>query len=117
MRTAFESYMRTVFNYANTSSLVMELPNRELKDVQPGDIFVYKVRPGHKYGHAIMVMDVAVNPRTGKRSVMLAEGCTPAVDIHVLRNGSSAWFPIDEKAETLRFSVFMFHKDELRSFK
>lgn len=117
MRKAFESYMRTVFNYANTESLVMELPNREIKDVQPGDMFVYKARKGHKYGHAIMVMDVAVNLKTGKKSVLLAEGCTPAVDIHVLRNGRSAWFPVDDKAETLYLSIFKFHRDELRRFK
>lgn len=118
-RSAFESYMRSVYCVANTSSLVRELPSRNLKDIQPGDIFVYKVRPGRKYGHAVMVMDVVENPKTGKRMALLAEGCTPAVEIHVLRNGSrhSPWFAIDPDAETFRLSVFTLHKDELRRFK
>ena len=116
LRKAFESYMRTVFAYANTESLVKELPGRDLKDIQPGDIFVYKAREGHRYGHAIMVMDVAENQKNGKKYVMLAEGCTPAVDIHVLRNGKSAWFPIIETAKTLHISIFTFYRDELRRF-
>ena len=99
--------------------MVQSLKSRELKDIQPGDVFVYKVRPGHKYGHAVLVIDVAQNPKTGRKMFMLAEGSTPACDIHVLRNvarGNSPWFSIDDKAETFRLSIFTFHRDELRHF-
>lgn len=120
-RKAFDVYMRTVYNVANTTSLCKELPNRELKDVQPGDILVYKVRPGRKYGHAILVLDVAQNTKNGKKMVMLAEGCTPACDIHILANlkspGKSPWFSWDDKADVQYFNCFKYYGNELRHFK
>lgn len=120
-RKAFETYLRTVYNVANTSSLCKELPNRDPKEIQPGDILVYKVRPGRKYGHAIMVLDVVQNPKNGRKMVMLAEGCTPACDIHVLANlknpRKSPWFSWDENAEVQYFDCFKYYKNELRRFK
>ena len=56
-RKAFERYMRNVYGVASTFSLSRELEQRALKDLQPGDVFVYAAadRPGnHKYGHAVM---------------------------------------------------------------
>lgn len=116
---AFNAYLRSVFNTCNTTTLVNSLDNRELKDIQPGDVFVYKVRPGHQYGHAIMVVDVAENPKNGRRMFLLAEGSTPACDIHILRNTgrrSSPWFYVDGKSDSFLLTVFTFHKDELWRF-
>lgn len=116
---AFKAYLRSVFNTCNTTTLVNSLENRDLKDIQPGDAFIYKVIPGHKYGHAIMVVDVAENPKNGKRMFLLAEGSTPACDIHILRNlgrRSSPWFYVDGKSDSFLLTVFTFHKDELWHF-
>lgn len=118
-RKAFESYMKRVYGFANTASLTKELPTRALKDVQPGDILVYPARKGHKYGHAIFVIDVVQNKK-GEKMVMLAEGNTPACDIHLIRNfrnwRNPAWFKWNDNAEVQYFSVFKFYKDELRYF-
>ena len=121
-RKAFEHYMRNVYGVASTYSLSRELKQRTLKDIQPGDVFVYAAadRPGNqKYGHAIMVVDVAIN-KQGKKAFLLAEGNTPARDIHVMRNFEnplrSPWFILDDDAENLLLAVFHYKAKELRHF-
>ncbi len=118
-RKAFESYMRRIYAVANTASLARELPRRNLKDVQPGDILVYPARKGHKYGHAIFVLDVAQNGK-GQKMVMLAEGNTPACSMHIIRNLESwrnhGWFKWDENAKVQTFLCFRYHDNELRHF-
>lgn len=122
-RKSFERYLRRVYGLASTFSLSRELPRRELKDMQPGDIFVYAAidRPDNRpSGHAVMVVDVAQNPKTGRKAFLLAEGNTPARDFHIMNNlGSpfrSPWFTLDEGNDDLGVSLFMFKKDELRHF-
>lgn len=121
-RTAFERYMRNVYGVASTYSLSREMQRRPLADMQPGDVFVYAAvdRPGnHKYGHAVMVVDVAVN-RRGEKAFLLAEGNTPARNIHVMRNLKnpfrSPWFFADEDADIQLLSIFPYMSDELRHF-
>ncbi len=122
-RKAFDRYLRNLYGVASTYSLSREMSRRELKDIQPGDVFVYAAvdRPGnHKYGHAVMVVDVAVNQFTGKKAFLLAEGNTPARDIHVMRNFEnpfqSPWFTLDENADWLLLAVFTYKSNELRRF-
>jgi hypothetical protein len=92
---------------------------RPLADMQPGDVFVYPARKGQKYGHAVMVMDVAVN-KNGKKAFLLAEGNTPARGMHLMRNFlnpfRSPWFMLDENADMLILSVFHYHSNELKHF-
>ena len=121
-RKAFNNYLRRVYGMASTYSLSREMRQRTLADIQPGDVFVYAAvdRPGnHKYGHAVMVVDVAIN-KNGKKAFLLAEGNTPARDIHVMRNFEnpfrSPWFFLDEDAGMLLLSVFPYKSNELRHF-
>lgn len=121
-RSAFEGYLRRVYDRASTYSLSRELRQRALKDIQPGDVFVYAAvdRPGNqKYGHAVMVVDVAVNKK-GVKAFLLAEGNTPARNIHLMRNFEnpirSPWFILDENANHLLLSVFRYKSNELRHF-
>lgn len=118
-RKAFESYMKRVFGSCNTTSLCSSLPSRRLEEMQIGDMFIYphrKVHGRNHYGHAVLVADMAINNRTGKKIFLLVEGCTPACDIHILRNLNpfrSQWFSLDEEAEHMRFNVFRFTNKEL----
>ena len=121
-RRAFNSYLRKVYGLASTFSLSREMKQRALAEMQPGDVFVYAAvdRPGnHKYGHAVIVVDVAVN-KNGKKAFLLAEGNTPARDIHVMRNFEnpfrSPWFFLDDDADMLLLSVFPYKSNELRHF-
>ena len=118
-RKAFERYLRNVYGVASTFSLSRELEQRRLKDMQPGDVFVYPARNGKRYGHAVMVVDVAVS-KSGKKAFLLAEGNTPARDIHVMRNFKnpfrSPWFMLAEDADNLILSVSHYKATELRHF-
>jgi hypothetical protein len=90
-RTAFRAYLELVFTYAGTISLVegKNRPSRE--DVQPGDFFVEGGRPGH----AILVVDVAVN-EAGERVALLGQGSIPAQDFHIFTPGQGGpWFSLD----------------------
>ena len=118
-RKSFERYLRYLYGVASTFSLSREMKTRRLADMQPGDVFVYPARYGQRYGHAVMVVDVAIN-NNGKKAFLLAEGNTPAREIHVMRNFEnpfrSPWFMLDEDAENLILSVFHYKASDLKSF-
>lgn len=117
-RKAFEKYMREVFGVCSTFSEYRETTPRSIKDVQPGDVLVYPARPGHRYGHAVIVTDVARNG-SGKIAIMCAEGNTPARDMHVVRNLNpfqNPWFFINENDKTIKLSYYHFRKSELRHY-
>lgn len=117
-RKAFERYMRDVYGLCSTFSLFTETTPRDIKDVQPGDVLVYPARAGHKYGHALIVVDVAKS-KSGKVAIMCAEGNTPARDKHIVRNLNplkNPWFFLDEDDETIWISCFHFNKNELRHY-
>ena len=118
-RKSFERYLRNLYGVASTFSLSREMKTRRLADMQPGDVFVYPARYGQQYGHAVMVVDVAINKR-GKKAFLLAEGNTPAREIHVMRNFEnpfrSPWFMLDEGADNLILSVFHYKATDLKHF-
>ena len=91
---ALGRYLLPVFAYAGTLSLSREVLPVPLAQAQPGDVLVHGGRPGH----AVLVVDVAANPRTGQRYLLLAQSYMPAQNIHVLRNAGQpqlgAWFAV-----------------------
>ncbi len=118
-RELFEDYLRKVFDRANTYSLRKEMTVRNIADIQPGDVFVYTAN-SERYGHAVMVADVAQNPDTGKMAVMLVQGFMPARSIHVIRNLedniNSPWFIMDDESDGFSFSPFELSYTDLRCF-
>ena len=117
-RKNFEKYMRQVYGMCSTYSVFHETKPRSINDVQPGDVLVYLARPGRKYGHAVIVVDVARN-KSGKVAIMCAEGNTPARNQHIVRNFNpfrNPWFIFDENDETFLIGPFRFNKNELRCY-
>ena len=117
-RKAFEKYMRNIYGCCSTFSLFHETTPRKASEVQPGDVLVYPARPGRKYGHALIVIDVAHN-ESGNVAIMCAEGNTPARDIHVVRNNNpirNPWFIIDDDDEVFWILPFHFKREELRHY-
>lgn len=117
-RKAFEKYMKQVYGMCSTYSVFHETKARSINDVQPGDVLVYPARPGRKYGHAVIVVDVARN-KSGKVAIMCAEGNTPARNQHIVRNFNpfrNPWFIFDENDETFLIGPFRFNKNELRCY-
>lgn len=87
-RPVFDQYLETVFAYAGTLSLSREL--KQATEIMPGDVFIQGGSPGH----AVIVMDVAVNA-AGQRRFLLAQSYMPAQNIHILKNPSdprSPWY-------------------------
>lgn len=92
----FKAYMIQVFNYAGTLSLSKELKTIKLEQLRPGDLFI----KGGSPGHAVMVMDMAINNETGDKVFLLSQSYMPAQNIQLLKNPSnsnlSPWYSISE---------------------
>jgi hypothetical protein len=111
----FRRYLDTVFMYAGSASLAKELGAPvEPRDVEAGDVFIQGGFPGH----AVLVVDVAVHPRTRARVFLLAQSYMPAQDVHVLRNPArddSPWYAADF-GDTLVTPEWTFRRGDLRRF-
>lgn len=85
-REHFGQYLERVFGRCGSASLARQLlPQASPGLVAPGDVLIRGGFPGH----AVIVMDVAVNA-ANERIFLLAQSYMPAQDIHVLLN------PMDE---------------------
>jgi hypothetical protein len=110
----FRSYMNAVFRYAGTSSLTKEMNYKSPSKMQPGDVFIKGGFPGH----AVIVMDMAVDTVSGDKLFMLAQSYMPAQDIHILRNPdeeNTPWYRIPE-GEWLHTPEWTFKVSDLKSF-
>ena len=90
----FRKYLSLVFTYCGTLTLSKELKKVEATDLRPGDILIYGGSPGH----AVTVMDVLRNKKTGQLRVMLSQSYMPAQEIEILANpddNNAPWFDID----------------------
>jgi len=73
-------------------------------------------------GHAVLVVDVAENPLSHQKYLLLVQSYMPAQSIHVLRNieapGLGAWFAVPGPDET-KFDTpeWTFAREELKRFQ
>lgn len=111
----FRQYLNIVFTYAGTLSLEKELKPVELSDIKIGDIFI----KGGSPGHAVIVVDMAVDENSGEKIFLLAQSYMPAQDIHILKNPMntelSPWYSINF-GETLKTPEWDFKSNQLKSF-
>lgn len=114
---SFREYLNTVFMYAGTASLAKELKSITLNQMQIGDVFIRGGSPGH----AVIVVDMAINSKTNKKLFMLAQSYMPAQDIHILVNKNnpviSPWYELDETANEINSPEWTFENNELKRFK
>jgi hypothetical protein len=112
----FRDYLDIVFTYAGTYSLEKEMVKTVIQNIRPGDVFI----KGGSPGHAVIVVDVAVNPATGKKIFLLAQSFMPAQDIHMLINPAdtelSPWYEADPSAKQINTPEWDFYTNELRRF-
>jgi len=112
---SFWRYLETVFAYAGTASLARELAQAPGDDPQIGDVFI---QPGHP-GHAVIVIDKAVDAEHGRAVFLLAQSYMPAQEIQVLQNpGDSAlnpWYAASF-GETLVTPEWTFRASDLMRF-
>lgn len=114
----FCKYLDIVFMYAGTASLSKELVSVPYTSLQPGDVFI----KGGSPGHAVIVVDVAIYPQTGKKVFLLAQSYMPAQQIHILVNpanrGLSPWYELSDNDEGKLYTPeWVFEKKDLKRFK
>jgi hypothetical protein len=111
----FWNYLEVVFSYAGTLSLAKELRSVNINDLQIGDVFIQGGSPGH----AIIVVDLAVNPQNSEKIFLLAQSYMPAQEIQILKNpngrGWSPWYPADF-GDILITPEWIFNKTDLKRF-
>ena len=130
----FLKYLDIIYQYANTWSLANQYGGVSYDDLMPGDFIVAdidqlkeaaaEVSDAHaesiSYGHAMVVVDVAVNAE-GHKVFMLAEGNTPATEVAVVENpdkSMSVWFEIDENGRFAKStSGILWRVEWFHSFK
>lgn len=114
---SFRSYLDAVFMYAGSYSLGRDLaPVAKLSEMQIGDMFI----DGGFPGHVVIVVDMAVDTASGDRVYVLAQGFTPAQDVHILKNSSNAdlspWYSLEDAA-VIRTPDWSFTSDQLRRWR
>ncbi|MCD4746245.1 MAG: DUF4846 domain-containing protein [Bacteroidales bacterium] len=114
----FLKYMDFIFAYANTSSLYDELEAvREIENIRIGDVLIQKGKP---YGHAVILVDVAINKNTGKKIFLLAQSYMPAQEIQILinpiNNELSPWYEFKKNTDVIYTPEWNFNKEDLRRF-
>ncbi len=112
----FRKYIDYIFSYANTRSLYNELiPVAELNEMKIGDIFI---QTGNPYGHAVIVVNMIENLKTGQKLFMIAQSYMPAQDIQILVNpldpNISPWYTLKEG--TIVTPEWSFRTTDLRRF-
>ncbi|NOX46739.1 MAG: DUF4846 domain-containing protein [Chlorobi bacterium] len=111
----FWDYLETIFMYAGTLSLSKELKSVDIDDLKIGDVFIQGGSPGH----AVIVVDMAINPITQKKFFLLAQSYMPAQEIQILKNPNnskiSPWYP-SNFGDILRTPEWTFRKGDLKRF-
>ncbi|MEM9549160.1 MAG: DUF4846 domain-containing protein [Bacteroidota bacterium] len=112
----FRTYLNWVFMYAGTLSLSKELTPKKLEDIAIGDVFIYGGSPGH----AVLVVDVAVNESTGDKAFLIAQSYMPAQQIHILKNEGnediSPWYLVSDIGARLNTPEWTFERSALKAF-
>lgn len=112
------SYLESVFNTANTTSLNQQLKSKPLSSLEIGDVFITPPPPEYAYGHAIIVVDLCINAE-GQKKFILAQSYMPAQEIQILDNPAhpgSPWYDLDF-GQTLDTPEWAFTSSQLKCFE
>lgn len=115
-RPAFDNYLKTVFGWCGSASLEKQLkPVSNFNEIKQGDVFVQGGFPGH----AMLVVDIAVNER-GNKVFLLAQGYQPAQDMHVVVNPGNEklnpWYEVTSTTEIIT-PEWIFRQNNLKKWE
>lgn len=110
----FERYLENMYAWCGTLSLEKQLhPVDDFQNLQAGDVLI----KGGSPGHAVIVMDVAVN-KAGKKIYLLAQSYMPAQNIHILKNPMneewSPWYEVKSDNSLIFTPEWTFAPNQLR---
>lgn len=110
----FWAYMELIFTYAGTASLEKELVNKSISAAEIGDVLIKGGFPGH----AVIIIDKAINSANGEAIYLLAQSYMPAQETHVLKNPHDAngnpWYTLDDGQ--INTPEWTFDSSQLKSF-
>ena len=111
-RDVFDEYLKFIYIYAGTISLSKQLHKANVNDIEIGDVFVQGGSPGH----AIIVVDLAINKDTGKKIMMLVQSYMPSQELHVLISSLdiSPWYEVNDAV--LITPEWIFKKGSLKTW-
>lgn len=113
--SSFRKYLDVVFAYAGTLSLSQEMKKEPVENMQIGDVFLKGATPGH----AVIVLDMAENKKTGEKIFLTAQSYMPAQSIHILKNPEnealSPWYSTNF-GNTLKTPEWNFNQNQLMRF-
>lgn len=113
---SYWKYLEMVFSYAGTLSLSKELKATSLQKLKIGDVFI----KGGSPGHAVIVVDMAVDTTSGKKVYMLAQSYMPAQEIQILINpldeSMGVWYELNPFDNMLPTPEWMFDANQVMSF-
>ncbi|WP_051569046.1 DUF4846 domain-containing protein [Alkaliphilus transvaalensis] len=112
----FRRYMDIIFAYAGTISLEAELETVDFNEMEIGDILIQGGSPGH----AVIVVDMAINEGTGERLFLLAQSYMPAQETQILVNPIderlSPWYSLDQSGDKIVTPEWTFKREDLKRF-
>ena len=107
--------MTNIFMYAGTASLEKEMKSIPLNEVKIGDVLIKGGFPGH----AVIVVDVAINDKTKDKAFLIAQSYMPAQNIHILKNPNkeaTPWYSISEIQNEIVTPEWIFNTNQLKRF-
>ncbi len=112
----FRKYLDAVFTYAGSWSLSQELLQRKNPlEMKIGDVLIQGGFPGH----AVIIVDKAVNPQNNDILFLAAQSYMPAQDIHILKNPGdkslSPWYKLPTRGDIVT-PEWTFQVSDLRYF-
>ena len=111
-REVLGEYLEFMYAYAGTLSLSRDLKRISVSDINIGDIFIQGGSPGH----AIIVLDMAINGKTGKKMMLLAQSYMPSQEIHILKSftSDSPWYEVEDT--DLETPEWLFKRNSIKRF-
>ena len=107
-------YLQLIFMYAGTASLEKEMRAISLSEARIGDVLIQGGFPGH----AVIIVDEAINEKTGEKVFLLAQSFMPAQEIQILANLTegdlSPWYHLDQ--DRIFTAEWEFSSSALRRF-
>jgi hypothetical protein len=115
---SFMKYMEKLQHNSTTIGLTMNSETIEIKDISVGDVLIQPANTTTDPGHAVIVVDMAVNPTNGEKLVLLAQGYNPTQHMHILHNpyeqDISPWYRIDENAFYFTTAQWTFRQKHIK---
>lgn len=114
---ALRNFQQFVWSYADNKSVKSLLERQDVGDLGFGTVFV----SDEKWGHGVIVVDVAEDPETGDRVFLLAQSFMPAQEMQVLQNPIrrelSPWYSVSDIDSLLVTPEWTFQAGDCYQFK